>query len=139
MAKEGSNRGWVRNLRSGSVAQFLNTMTLCFVFFGMVCNRVNLCNSQYRFNISQHLIRISIQYYYQSKYFNESKQGLTKSLINLQVEMERKEGPSQKETANSVGYVVGFVFGRISIYLKLIYNQQKKKSKIMRLYMHKDV
>ena len=26
--------------------------------------------------------------------------------------MERKEGPSPKETANSVGYVVGFVFGK---------------------------
>ena len=38
-------------------------------------------------------------------------QGLTKSLINLQVDMERKDGPSPKETANSVGYVVGFVFG----------------------------
>ena len=52
MAKEGSNRGWVRNLRSGSVAQFLNTMTLCFVFFGMVCNRVNLCYNQYMFSIN---------------------------------------------------------------------------------------
>ena len=41
-----------------------------------------------------------------------SYQGLTKSLINLQVELERKAGPSPKETANSVGYVVGFVFGK---------------------------
>ena len=41
-----------------------------------------------------------------------SCQGLTKSLINLQVELERKAGPSPKETANSVGYVVGFVFGK---------------------------
>ena len=27
--------------------------------------------------------------------------------------MERKDGPSPKETANSVGYVVGFVFGMV--------------------------
>ena len=34
--KKGIPRG---NLRSGSVAQFLNTMTLCAIFFGMVRNK----------------------------------------------------------------------------------------------------
>ena len=54
-------------------------------------------------------------YFYNMSNNNSYKhfyQGLTKSLINLQVELERKAGPSPKETANSVGYVVGFVFGK---------------------------
>ena len=42
VTRGGRNKGWMKNaipvgsLRSGSVAQFLNTMTLCAIFFGMV-------------------------------------------------------------------------------------------------------
>jgi hypothetical protein len=34
--------------------------------------------------------------------------------------MERKEGPSPKETANSVGYVVGFVFGKKLVFDRVL-------------------
>ena len=54
-----------------------------------------------------------------------SYQGLTKSLINLQVELERKAGPSPKETANSVGYVVGFVFGKTNKLYSCRHNKMK--------------
>ena len=47
-------------------------------------------------------------YYIKPSYFK----GVTKSLIDSQVAVERKAGPTQKETDNSVGYVAGFVFGK---------------------------
>jgi hypothetical protein len=97
LTRGGRKTSLSKSLKSGSVAQFLNTMTLCAIFFGM---------------------------------------GLTKSLINLQVELERKAGPSPKETANSVGYVVGFVFGKTNkLYLcrhnKMFIMSPKHKSSSM--------
>ena len=41
LARVGRNGGWSKNLRSGSVAQFLSTLTLCAIFFGMVCTRIH--------------------------------------------------------------------------------------------------
>ena len=35
--------------------------------------------------------------------------------------MERKEGPTQTETANSVGYVVGFAFGKKELVCLITY------------------
>ena len=108
LGRVGRNGGWTKNLRSGSAAQFLSTLTLCAIFFGMV--QISLWKTWYHDkNLNDNFIKI--QYFCNNK--TNTFQGLTKSLINLQVDMERKDGPSPKETANSVGYVVGFVFGMV--------------------------
>ena len=47
IGRGGMKIGWSKNLKAGSVAQFLNTMTLCAIFFGMVCYIIEYCSPVY--------------------------------------------------------------------------------------------
>ena len=42
LTRGGRKTSLSKSLKSGSVAQFLNTMTLCAIFFGMVSKEYNV-------------------------------------------------------------------------------------------------
>ena len=48
--------------------------------------------------------------------------------------MERKEGPSPKETANSVGYVVGFVFGKKLVFDRVLIQLIRKDLRKLEIF-----